>query len=378
MNTPPKPANFPALTGIRAVAAYMVFVHHFNFFSAKYFGQAIHLFFSEFHVGVTLFFVLSGLLLYLKYSDVNFRKSPLIYNYIINRIARIYPLCFLILILSIIVYYSSGYFDTISAKTTIFYFVTGFTLTRGFFAESYHFFVAQAWSLTVEECFYILCPAFFLLIKKRLDFIVWLPLAFIVAGCLLVFFLHGANNYGFLKDYRFLFNFTFFGRCIEFFSGIALGAMYKKISPSPVKAVKFTLLGMAGIVACIIGLAALHTQKNYGDYHPVGIIINNLVLPITGISALYWGLLTERNAVTRVLASRLFILLGKASYAFYLIHVGFIADWFMNNVSMHPVLLFLYLNVMAILLYQLFEHPVNEIIRKKFRVTVKPASAISH
>ena len=50
---------FPALTGLRAIAAYMVFFHHFNFFSQ--FGESLlSRMVNEFYAGVSVFFVLSG------------------------------------------------------------------------------------------------------------------------------------------------------------------------------------------------------------------------------------------------------------------------------------------------------------------------------
>ncbi|MEI9959448.1 MAG: hypothetical protein WDM90_24725 [Ferruginibacter sp.] len=70
-----------------------------------------------------------------------------------------------------------------------------------------------------------LCPVFFLLIKKNIRAIIWIPLLLIGTGCLIVYMGKGNMPYGFFKDYRFLFNFTFLGRCIEFFAGIALGLM---------------------------------------------------------------------------------------------------------------------------------------------------------
>jgi peptidoglycan/LPS O-acetylase OafA/YrhL len=59
----------PALTGIRAIAAYMVFVHHYNSFDPKIVGQPVYDFFNELHIGVTFFFVLSGFLIAYKYFD---------------------------------------------------------------------------------------------------------------------------------------------------------------------------------------------------------------------------------------------------------------------------------------------------------------------
>lgn len=55
-----KPAYFPALTGVRAIAAYMVFIHHYKLFPGSFVGKRMFYFFNEFHTGVTFFFVLSG------------------------------------------------------------------------------------------------------------------------------------------------------------------------------------------------------------------------------------------------------------------------------------------------------------------------------
>jgi peptidoglycan/LPS O-acetylase OafA/YrhL len=72
---------FPALTGIRAIAAYMVYIVHTDPFSVSKFGQNVFDFFDEFHIGVTIFFVLSGFLIAYNYFDqekLNFR------NYLTN------------------------------------------------------------------------------------------------------------------------------------------------------------------------------------------------------------------------------------------------------------------------------------------------------
>ena len=85
--------NFPALTGVRAVAAFMVYMHHFNPFKTEIVGKNIHYFFDGFHIGVTLFFVLSGFLIAHRYfDDVDFEFK----SYLQKRIARIYPMYFIL------------------------------------------------------------------------------------------------------------------------------------------------------------------------------------------------------------------------------------------------------------------------------------------
>jgi peptidoglycan/LPS O-acetylase OafA/YrhL len=272
-----------------------------------------------------------------------------------------------VITVSYIVYSQTGYFEHTTIKSGGLYYFGSLIFIRGFFADFYSAFVPHSWSLTVEECFYVLCPVIFLFIKRNSKAIVWLPLIFIAAGCLIVFACNGSAIYGFFHDYRFLFNFTFFGRCIEFFIGIGVGLLYKKNRLPPVKKINFTITGIVVMMLCVFGLSLLHTNEHYGDYYAVGIVLNNLILPLAGISVLYWGLLTEQNIITTILSSKLFTLLGKSSYAFYLIHLGLFAELFYFNVSKNPALYFIYLNVLAIALYQFFEHPLNQFLKNKWR-----------
>ncbi len=357
----------PALTGIRAVAAYFVFIHHYNFFTAARFGNRVHLFFSELHIGVTLFFVLSGLLLFLRYYDQAMNRSRNFYNYMVNRFARIYPVLFLVMTINFIAYQSKDAFAHQAIPNGWLYYVGSLSFLRGFFAGFYDFFVAQSWSLTVEESFYVLCPFILWLCRRSKYNVIYLPLGFIGMGMMIVHFAANSLPYGFFTDYRFLFNFTFFGRCIEFFTGIALAIWYKKNKPAVKKGTRFTSLGILGIIACVWGLSLLHTGNVYGDYFPGGIVINNLVLPVAGIAVLYRGLLSEKNGVTRILASPAFVLLGRASYIFYLVHVGIFTEWFFQYFSKNPVLLFVYLNLLSILIYKFYEHPINNWLKQVLR-----------
>lgn len=50
-------AYFKPLTGVRAIAAYLVFIHHFPPFLEQEIGSGLFNFFNELHVGVTMFFV---------------------------------------------------------------------------------------------------------------------------------------------------------------------------------------------------------------------------------------------------------------------------------------------------------------------------------
>lgn len=355
---------YPALTGIRAIAAWMVFLHHFNFITPDIFGASLHAFFNEFHIGVTLFFVLSGLLITLRYIDTNLLIKQNLATYFLNRFARIYPAYFIILTINFIWLITVHVPLPNVAELTKAY-VGSIFLIQGFFVHFSAELLPQSWSLTVEECFYASCPIIFMLIKKRNIIIISLPITLIAFGILITLLFANINFYGFMGNFRFLFNFTFFGRCIEFFVGIGLAILYKRYYDSIKKQAWFTIIGLVLIGLYTSILASLSTPTTLGDYHPFGIFVNNLLLPCTGIACLFWGLLTEYNWITQLLATPIMVRLGKASYIFYLIHLGFFMQVFVSEVSGHPLIVFLYLNMVALLFYSLVEYPLHKWLKSK-------------
>jgi peptidoglycan/LPS O-acetylase OafA/YrhL len=356
---------YPALTGIRAIAAWMVFVHHFNFFSAATWGKSIHQFFGEMHVGVTIFFVLSGLLLTLNYYDKPLHEPHFFYNYFVKRFSKIYPAFFILLVANFIGLILIGKYNLHSLQSWKTFFGAALLL-RGFIANFANDLMPQCWSLTVEECFYALCPFLLLLLRKNSRNFIFLPLTIIGVGLLLTSVFLQFPFHNLLKDYRFLFNFTFFGRCIEFFVGIWLGIYYKKSTRIKKDSAIFTITGITFIVICIYSISLFTTASFKGDHHPVGIVINNLMLPIFGISLLFWGLLTETNKITKCLSSPVMVLLGKSSYIFYLLCLGIFISFFATKISGNPILIFTFLNVLSIILYTILEHPINTYLKRKW------------
>ncbi len=351
---------YPALTGIRAIAAWLVFVHHFNFFTPTVFGNHIHKFFAEMHIGVTIFFVLSGLLITLRYYDKNINSKKSFYHYMIKRFTRIYPVFFLILTANFI-WSNIGFSNEWNWKN----FIGSMFLLDGFFAGFSKNLISQSWSLTVEECFYILCPIVFLLLKKNIKWLFFLPVILITTGLLMTSFFIKHPFHGFFSDFRFLFNFTFLGRCVEFFVGIMVALLFKKGTFKKLNNYTYTFCGIVVIALSVFLLSLLSTGQYLGDHHPLGILINNLLLPVAGIAVLFWGLLTEQNIITKILASKPMVLFGKSSYVFYLIHVGFLTTFFAQNISGHPIVVFIFLNTMAVLLYKLVESPLHIWLNKK-------------
>lgn len=379
----------PALTGVRAIAAFLVFFHHFNQID---FAFPLRRTLNEFHMGVTMFFLLSGFLICMRYFDSCELSETWFRKYIKNRIARIYPMYLLLTVLTFGLYFIFGGEASVmnGFGSPLLLLVFNIFFIRGFFDDLKFTGVGQGWSLTVEESFYFLAPLFFMQMKKNKKAIVYLPLLLLSAGIILVLIFRNFSFYGFFGNFTFMFLYTFLGRCVEFFIGMGLALIVLKQNEADRKYPVFSILGIIGIAASI-GLMASIPLKGieYGLYHPFGIITNNLLLPIA-IAFFYFGLIKENSFIRKFLSSATMQLLGKSSYIFYLIHIGVIAnftkiwtragvdsfynwlemngfDWLAEHLSDSVLfigIVFILLNLVSILLYKTIEEPVNLYIRR--------------
>lgn len=343
-------------------------------------------------MGVTMFFVLSGFLICMRYYDTCELSSDWFRKYIKNRIARIYPMYALLTLFTFLMAFIFGAESGVMAgfESPILLIFLNIFFLRGFFDNLKFTGVGQGWSLTVEESFYFLAPLFFVKMKKHMRNIVLLPLLLLGTGCLLVLVFSQFNFYGFFGNFSFMFLYTFLGRCVEFFIGMGLALIILKASEADRKTPLFTILGILGITSSIAILASIPLNGiEYGLYHPFGIFTNNLVLPI-GIALFYFGLIKEKSIVRRFLSTNTMQLLGKSSYIFYLLHIGVIAnftkewtwvgidktfnwmyenglDWIpehVNDTLVYIGIVFIVLNLISIALYKGIEEPVNLAIRK--------------
>lgn len=391
----------PALTGVRALAAYLVFISHYAYAFDENFPRAVQRFLNEFHIGVTIFFVLSGFLIAFRYVD-NFKLTGNWFRqYLKNRVARIYPMYFLLTLGAFVSHYfthdqkvTNGFANPIGL------FLMHITFLRGFFDQLKFTGIAQGWSLTVEECFYFSAPFIFYFAKKYNRF--WLQCAVVTLfGAGLVMIFRNVNWYGFFGNFTFMMLYTFFGRCFEFFAGIQLALIVKKRQVSIGNGAKtwFTYLGFLLIFVCVGIMSVLPIPKGEvaGLHNPLGVFTNNYLLAAS-IALFFYGLLTEGTVLKKLLSNPFVELLGKSSYIFYLIHLGYMYDflhtyfnkwnddifefydkWGKDWVSpfqydaLNVVYAFIILNGVAILLFKLIEEPLNHYIRQSdFLIKAKP------
>ena len=350
---------FPALTGLRAVAAAMVVLHHFNPINPARFGWRVHGLVAELHIGVTVFFVLSGFLIGYQYVG----GSPVaLRTYFANRFARIYPMYFLLTTVTFVLVYGR---TLVSNSKQFTEYLLNITFLRGLFEEYLYTGIPQGWSLTVEEMFYVSAPLAFWLIARRRQWLWQLPLLLGVLGVGLVLLCRHQPWHGFLASFNFLFQFTYLGRAVEFFTGIALAWWLRRPASHSVPIRWLTCVGLAGMLLSLGALSLLHgpSVRAFGVMQPTGMFINNVLLPLLGIGPLLWGLVREDTWLSRLLSIRPLLLLGKSSYVFYLIHMGPIRA-LLHQQLQNAWLTLAVVYGASILLYWLVEEPLNRWLRR--------------
>jgi peptidoglycan/LPS O-acetylase OafA/YrhL len=351
--------RFNALTGFRCLAACMVFVYH----NRKYWRNSLHpellRLINEFNIGVALFFVLSGFLIAYTYGDKPLQQRNGYLKYILLRMARILPLYWLIL--------TCYYLDKPYGKYLFDW--QKYTLVHAFSNRHSIEGIAQAWSLNVEMVFYFFAPFLFWLQRKH---VLWL-----IGSLLLFFFIAwgagaywhnvNGNKQQFFYPVKFLIDASFPGRAAEFMAGMLMAASFKYSNGLFFKKIPFkTFIGFAGILitAYIVGLFQPDIYSQ-GTDKAAGRVIELLLLPVFVVLALA-GLIQENTWLQRFFAARVMVLLGNASFAFYLVHISYVSlklrEWILL-----PDRNFILLWCIAIVLYLLFEKPVYEFCRRQLK-----------
>ncbi|TYZ07817.1 acyltransferase [Hymenobacter lutimineralis] len=345
----------PALTGFRAVAALLVFLFHYRTAAGwlpSGLEDAWRALASQLNLGVSLFFTLSGFLLGRLYYAAPWPGARRFWQ---RRFARIYPLFFLLTTLQFLFHPALK-----GLRPAVWWpqYLLNVSLLKGFSHRWHLTGIGPAWSLTVEECFYLLLPV-----------LLWLAYRFtprIWAGCALVLALLGLGlsallpPIGWLETPHFTLLVTFFGRSAEFLIGAAFALLP---AGRLTRATSWGLLLSTVVLGLQVGIARHYGVAAAIDTWP-GMALNNWGLPVASGLLLY-GLATEPSWLSQVLSSRPLQVLGRSSYAFYLLHLSVVADFIQGRLHRHvPQLpavlsLFLLLVTAAVALHYLVEKPVH-------------------
>ena len=389
MSQKPLQNYIPALTGVRAMAAYLVFISHYYYVFNDVFPQIILRFLGELHIGVSIFFVLSGFLITFRYYNNFHLTANWFRQYLKNRVARIYPMYALLTICAFLYFFfTKDAAITKGSNDPVLIMLLNITFIRGFFYQYWDTGIAQGWSLTVEECFYFSAPVIFLIAKKY-NKLYLQPIALTAFAVAMVLIFSHINWHGFFGNFPFVMLFTFFGRCFEFFVGVQLARIVLSKGYMRSNKIAYTYIGLLLMMLCVLAMAYQPIPQgwNAGVQSPAGIIINNYFLCVA-VAIFFYGILTEATAIKRLLALPFVELLGKSSYIFYLIHLGWIYTLLHNGFDklndyafdlydkwgvewrspfefdkLNLLYAFIVLNAISILLFTRIEEPLNHYIR---------------
>jgi peptidoglycan/LPS O-acetylase OafA/YrhL len=175
------------------------------------------------------------------------------------------------------------------------------------------------------------------------------------------------NPNNFFYPINFLLNSTFAGRSIEFIIGILLAKTLEINKELDFQILKHkTAWGSIGILCTcyIIGLFQPDIY-HHGNDQIIGRILSLTVLPFF-TALLIAGLISEKTFLQTFLSSKIMVLLGNASFAFYLIHISYVNQR-IKLFWLGPDRNFIILWVISIVLYLCFEKPIYNAIRVKFK-----------
>jgi len=353
---------YPALTGLRAVAAYLVYMHHFRPADCSALYERLT---GQLYVGVSLFFVLSGFVIATRYQGSVHLTRPWWRVYLWRRVARIYPVYFLLNGWALVQQLFPIGPGQWANKLLLIFISQG--LLRGFSNTLLYVGLPQGWSLTVEECFYFTAPLL-LLWQKR-----WrgTPLAFtllmLAMGLSLTALCSGRPAlHGLFGSYKALFYYTFFGRALEFVLGVLLARWWAgrpaAVTPTG-RRWPWRTVGGVGLLLATIGLLVwVNSPVDFyqGPRYPAATLLNNVLFPL-GAVLLLAGLLAERSLLRGLLATDLAQALGRSSYFFYLLHVSVFSVWWHDTFGwgQHIFLQFGATVLLAWLGYHLLEEPLR-------------------
>ena len=371
---------FKNLDGIRFIAALLVILQHtsdYKEFQNKGLSNIFRPYVGDFgSYGVTLFFVLSGyLIFYLLFAEKQVTNTISIKNFYIRRILRIWPLYIgfgLVLIFGIDwVLAKVGTPVHTPALTNLFYLCTFSINLQMLFAIPNKGIIELYWSVCIEEQFYLFAPW---LVKKGFKKMLSVIIGLIAIGIASKFVLHYIEAKGY-NDFNHNNPLYFFTLCrFDNFGLGALGAWIYFNKPLYAKVEKFVTNKI--IQAAIV----LFTFLYITHIIPEGKFINTYFFStVPSILFAYIIMSASTGDFFISLENKPLKLLGKYSYGIYVFHAvisELILVFFMKKLPgntvlnydvLYPLTCIIATVIVAGLSYELYEKHFMK-LKQKFTV----------
>jgi peptidoglycan/LPS O-acetylase OafA/YrhL len=320
-----QPQRIPSLDGLRAISVSLVVVSHLlwhpDFIGirpvyAKWFAPLGYL-------GVRVFFVISGFLITdLLLRELNSTKHINLGKFYLRRTLRIFP-PYYFFVLIIIVLQVAGWIKLAPDDV-----LHALTYTVNYHAEP-SWYLGHAWSLSVEEQFYLLWPAVLLFVGRRRG--LWIAFA-VIALCPLI---RLSIWYLFPSLVRYEISYRFETVADSIAVGCILAGLQEwlKLQRPYHKILESKLFILVPVVVLYASLLPNSSRLSL----LVGIPVQNI-----GIAAcIAWSITNYAGKIGKVLNSKPLVFLGMISYSIYLWQQPFVNPKSSAIISRFPLNLIL-------------------------------------
>ena len=342
-NPPPpaRPANLPALTGLRFLLALWVIVNHLvgkgHVYepAAQFLPGPLQAIMRGGYLAVPTFFMLSGVVLARTYSAISWNRQTL-WKYAAGRFARVYPVYLLSLLIV------APFIVKAQDQPKGWLVAMHLTLMQGWWVSHYTAgWNTPAWSLSCEMFFYLVFPV---LVIGWKDLRWKATLAAAVLACALTKLMWAAGISDQLKPVIHL---------ADFLMGIAVAKALELITEHSRWPTGKWLYGTG-----ILGSALL---IGYAQYLPDSLPLTILLRPMNALLLL--GFALGGGWLARFLSTRPLVYLGKASYGMYILHIPILwwaVSWPGNLVRNYYVA---FVIALSCIVFAVLEEPMNRYLR---------------
>jgi peptidoglycan/LPS O-acetylase OafA/YrhL len=300
--------NLAQLTSLRFFAALLVLFSHLSILERApgFSGSILSSIFHEGYSGVSFFFILSGFILEHSYHNRILSGTTTKREYILTRLARVYPL-HLIVALPFIIISATSADGTAIPQAALNIFLLQSWIPR---ADYYFSLNMVSWTLSNEIFFYCM---FLALTKMRSRS---LQIGFLVFFLLILFALLASiasglsswkdNIFGRTTHWIFYINPVF--RLLEFVCGILIYRFASQLTRLSGSAHEITSISAALAIMCLAAQYSLpETLRSQLLYFPIFAYV---------LASFAEG----KGILSKIISHRIFVFLGEASFCLYISH----------------------------------------------------------
>ena len=292
------------LTSLRFLAAVYVFLFHIHLrWPLASEGTAAHQFLMNGPIGMSLFFILSGLVLGYRFNDGIVDVKV----YAFGRFTRVYPVYVLAALVTVpwlILHVEQS--PSAAHPVLIYGFVVlaDVLMLQAWMAPLFSYWNnGGSWSIAVEAFFYLCFPALVWIVQRQTE----RRVAIVALVSYLLAVMPGLSRLLFPFDQSFIINYSIPAfRLPEFVIGICLGIMFARGARVPIPSLFLAM-----------GVGLLISHLSFGPYFSWNFGAHNYIsVPLISIILMSAASL-QKGVLLAVMRWRPFVYLGRISYSFY-------------------------------------------------------------